>query len=152
MGCGQSTEGQAWANSTKKVVCDYFLFVFLYFCICTLVFWCSIVKTWVFFEKWRLSILLLLSIIVTDQLPKTWFWKLNKAFLHYFLSNFWHIWWFLKVERSKGAVELWKIIKYVAKNLAKIEEKPIPMPFKNPFYGWFRVPDPSLNSILMKSE
>ena len=31
MGCGQSTDGQAWANSTKKVVSD-FLFYLSYFC------------------------------------------------------------------------------------------------------------------------
>ena len=31
MGCGQSTDGQAWANSTKKVVSDFFLFVVFLF-------------------------------------------------------------------------------------------------------------------------
>ena len=29
MGCGQSTDGQAWANSTKKVVSDFLFVVFL---------------------------------------------------------------------------------------------------------------------------
>ena len=38
------------------------------------------------------------------------------------MPNFCHIWWFLKVERTEGAVKLWKIIEY-GKNLAKYEEK-----------------------------
>ena len=36
------------------------------------------------------------------------------TFLH-FLPNYWHIWWFFKVEHAEGARELWKIIKYVKK-------------------------------------
>ena len=36
----------------------------------------------------------------------------------FILPNFWHIWWFFKMEHNKGAAKLWKIIKY-AKILAK---------------------------------
>ena len=41
---------------------------------------------------------------------------LRQVFLH-LLPNFCHIWWFFKVEHTKGAAELWKIHKY-SKNLA----------------------------------
>ena len=65
-----------------------------------------------------------------------------------FFPNFCFIWWFFKVERSKcTAAKLWKIIKY-DKNLAKKEEKPKNGLYKSPFFGWFRVPDPSLNKHL----
>ena len=52
MGCGQSTDGQAWANSTKKVVSD-FLFVVFLFCIytCTCLDVVLLLKLKFFFEK-----------------------------------------------------------------------------------------------------
>ena len=39
-----------------------------------------------------------------------------------FLPNFWHIWWYLKVERNESIGKIWKIIKY-ANELAKNDFK-----------------------------
>ena len=73
-------------------------------------------------------------ILVAERAPETWVssirsitmekWvggKFNKAFLH-FLPNFAIFDGVSKVERTKGAAELWKIIIY-GKNLAKNKEK-----------------------------
>ena len=49
---------------------------------------------------------------------KTGFWKFDQGFSSLFLSNFWHIWWFFKVECANASAKL----------------------ALNPFSGWFLVP------------
>ena len=60
--------------------------------------------------------------------------KLDKYFPHYF-TIFCHIWWFFKVEHTKDAAEIWKII-----TCQKLKKTLVPLSF-NPFFCKFWVPE-----------
>ena len=71
--------------------------------------------------------------------------KLIKDFLH-FLPNFGHIWWFVKLpqcvfhfEKSSNMSKIWQ----------KMKRSPVQIAF-NPFFGWFRAPDPLLVNWVVK--
>ena len=95
------------------------------------------------FRFWKCGREMDLTLAVQTFSSYIWFW------------NIWHFWWFFKVVNAKGAVKLWKSIKY-AKKLGKMKKNlDFNLPFKNHFLRlgnyWyylkirFRVPDrPSL--------
>ena len=101
-----------------------------------------------FFEKWRLPALNItiniIDYVVTDRVPK----------IRVFIPS-WSDWtrFFLQLSPNclkylvipLRCVELWKIIKHEAKKLTKLKKSLYF--YQNPFYGWFRVPDPSLGNL-----